>query len=154
MTQVESAKHKPSGSGFDIFINKLRKSAGIKFIVGIAVIVLLVLLISMLSKNDTSRTESYKKATGAAGLSASIEYDCRTSCNQKYNFNVYIFDKNGQQVSVVRPDQRGKVNMAMQEGDYVLLIGKQLAKDKLFPQEKVSLKNGKSLELKLKYKEQ
>lgn len=152
--QEDTTKRRSKGSSVTARIQSLGKSTILKLVAGLAVIIILILLISVVSKDGSSRSESYKSASGAAGLSASIEYDCRTSCKQKYNFNVYIFDKNGQQISVVRPDQHGKVNMAMQEGDYVLLIGKQLGKDKLFPQEKVSLKNGKSLELKLKYKEQ
>lgn len=150
----DSTKHRSKNSSLNGLMKNLEKNTPWKLVIGLVVIIILTLLIGAIFKDDSSRSESYKNATGAAGLAATIEYDCRTSCKQKYGFNVYIFDKNGQQISVVRPNQHGKVNIAMQEGDYVLLIGKQLGKDKLFPQEKVSLKNGKSLELKLKYKEQ
>lgn len=149
----DNPKHKPTQSGFNAFIEKLGKNTTTKIIVGLVIVAVIILLVSVVSKENSSRTESYKNVSGAAGLMASIEYDCK-GCKQKYNFNVYIFGSDGQQISVVRPDQNGKVNLAMQEGEYVMLIGKQLGKDKLFPQEKISLKNGKSLELKLKYKEQ
>jgi hypothetical protein len=154
MMHQDSIKHRPTRSGFNTFIKKLGKNTTTKIIVGLVAVLILILLVNMLSNGDGSRSESYKKASGAAGLTASIEYDCHKSCKQKFNFNVYIFDDNGQQISVVRPDQHGKVNLAMSEGSYVMLVGKQFGKDKLFPQERILLKNGKSLELTLKYKEQ
>lgn len=149
----DSTKHRSKGSSTTARIKDLGKHTILKIAAVLAVIIVIILLVNVLSSNGSSRSESYKKASGAAGLEATISYDCK-KCQKNFNFNIYIFDKNGQQVSVVRPDQRGKVNMAMQEGEYVMLIGKQFGKDKQFPQEKVSLKNGKSLELKLKYKEQ
>lgn len=102
---------------------------------------------------SVKRTDSYKKVSGVAGLDAQISYDCKKSCNQKYGFNVYIFNADGQQVSVVRPDKDGHVRLALPAGDYVMLVGRQLTNDKLFPQEKLVLKNGQELTVKLQYKE-
>ena len=123
-------------------------------IVGLAVLLLIIfVIVAASSPGDTSRrSESYKDVSGAAGLDASITYDCKDNCEQKYNFNVYILGGDGQQVAVVRPDKDGKVQLALPEGNYVMLIGKQFGKDKLFPQEPLALKNGKALELKLHYR--
>lgn len=103
--------------------------------------------------SSTTRTESYKKVSGVAGLAATIDYDCAKPCKDKYDFNVYIFNKDGQLLNAVRPTQNGSVNMAMPGGDYVMMVGKQLGKDKLFPQEKLILKDGQQLNLKLHYGE-
>lgn len=126
--------------------------------IGLSILtVIIIVLLFLPSRAESVRTETYKKASGAAGLQAVITYD--VACKQKpcsskpnFDFNVYIFAENGQQVNVVRPDKDGKVNVALTEGKYVMLIGKQFGKGKLFPQEAVSLKNGSILELKLHYK--
>ena len=116
---------------------------------------ILILCWIFLPSNDTavSRTDSYKKVSGVAGLNAHIEYDCKKSCNQKYGFNIYLFNADGQQVSVVRPDKDGHVRLAMPAGNYVMLVGKQFGHDGLFPQEKLLLKDGQELTIKLQYKE-
>lgn len=119
----------------------------------ILIIALLLFWIVMLVNGKSVRAETYKDASDAAGLEATIDYDCKTSCDQKFNFSVYIFNSDGGQVGVVRPDNEGKVQTALPEGNYSMLIGKQLGKEKLFPQELLALKNGKTLELKLQYKE-
>lgn len=118
-----------------------------------AVFVALVLLITwaLVANGSASRTEAYKTVKGGAGLKAVINYDCAMPCKQKYNFNVYILQENGQQVGVFRPDQNGAVQAALNEGNYIMLIGKQFGKDKLFPQEPLVLRNGQLLELKLHY---
>jgi len=120
-------------------------------IIVVLVIILFVVLVSKTAQSS-SRSESYKKVTGAAGLNASIDYDCQKSCGQKYNFNVYIFEAGGQQVSVARPDKDGHVRLATAAGNYVMLIGKPIGKDGVFPQEKLTLKNGQQLDLTLHYK--
>lgn len=102
--------------------------------------------------NNASRTESYKKVSGVAGLNAHITYDCKQSCAQKYAFNVYLFNTDGQQVSVVRPDKDGHVRLALPAGNYVLLVGKQFGENKEFPQEKLALKDGQELDVTLQYK--
>lgn len=136
-----------------------RNKVFLPLVIGAAIVVLILLAALVFSGGKAStRTESYKKTSGAAGLQATITYDrhCdQKPCDQKptFGFNVYIYDGNGQQVSVVRPDKDGKVNLALPEGEYVMLIGKQLGQDKLFPQELLSLKNGQTLVLKLQYKE-
>lgn len=129
-----------------------KRKLSLYVVVGLIIIVGIFSIVSLNTKNH--RTESYKDATGAAGLDATIAYACQPkSCNEHtFDFNVYIFDETGQQVSVVRPDKEGKVRSALPEGDYVMLIGKQLGESKPFPQELLSLKNGKTLELKLKYR--
>jgi hypothetical protein len=124
----------------------------------IVVLILLIILVIVPSAAKSSRSETYKKVSGSAGLQAVIAYDVRCDkkpCDKKlaFNFNVYIFTENGQQTNVVRPDKDGKVNLALPEGDYVMLIGKQFGRDKQFPQEPLHLKNGELLELKLHYKE-
>jgi hypothetical protein len=121
--------------------------AGVVLVIGI-----LIIWIGALN-GKPARAESYKDASGAAGLEATIDYNCKTSCERKFDFNIYIFNGDGGQVSVVRPDKEGKVHIALPEGDYSMLIGKQLGKEKLFPQEPLALKNGKTLELKLQYEE-
>lgn len=122
----------------------------------VIICIFLIALFSMLSSEEKShRTESYKKASGAAGLHAAITYDCdKKPCDKKsaFDFNVYIYKEDGQQVNVVRPDANGNVNMALIEGNYNMLIGKRFSDDKLFPQEPLALKNGQVLELKLHYK--
>jgi len=125
------------------------------FVISALAVFIVVIIVAVLVFNGgkSSRTESYKEASGgAAGLYATIAYDCeRNSCDtgEKFSFNVYIFKEDGQQVGVVRPDKDGKVNMALPEGKYVMLLGKQFGG--VFPQESISLKNGKELELKLRY---
>lgn len=123
-------------------------------LVGIIALVLVVLFVVMINRPATGshRVESYKDVSGVAGLNAVINYNCADVCNQKFDFNVYIFTKDGQQVSVVRPDKSGRVNIALPEGNYVMLVGKQLGEDGVFPQEFIALKNGKELGLKLDYK--
>jgi hypothetical protein len=117
-------------------------------------IVIIVAAVLALSGGKSTRAESYKEASGgAAGLQATVAYDCeRNSCDTdtKFDFNVYIFKEDGQQVSVVRPNKDGKVNIALPEGNYIMLLGKRFGG--VFPQESVSLKNGQELELKLHYK--
>jgi len=102
-------------------------------------------------RSEHSRNESYKNTTGGAGLEATIKYDCpKQPCN--YDFNVYIYKSDGAQVNVVRPDKDGVVHLAMAEGEYTMLVGKLFGDNKTFPQEPLTLKNGKTLELKLEYK--
>lgn len=110
--------------------------------------VLFIIVFVALDRERQHRTESYKEVTGVAGLNATIEYDCKDSC---YDFNVYIFDADGRQISVVQPNQDGQVRLALPEGDYVMLIGKMLGDAELFPQESLVLKNGQELDLKLSY---
>lgn len=133
------------------WLSSLRRPKVIITIV-IFVIILLLLTLSLTLQGKSHRSESYKKATGGAGLSAAIKYDCGDACDQKFDFNIYIYKSNGQQTNVVRPDKDGRVNLALAEGSYVMLIGKQFGKDKVFPQEALALKNGQTLELKLEYK--
>lgn len=121
-------------------------------IAALVVVIITIIVFATATQSHSSRTEQYKAITGAAGLRATISYDCTTSCEQKYDFNVYILNNNGQQVNVVRPDKEGKVNAALSEGEYVMLIGKRFGNDKVFPQEPLALKNGQELELKLHYK--
>lgn len=115
-----------------------------------ALFIVVLVLLAVLT-GGRSRSEAYKDISGAAGLNATIAYDCKKSCEHKFSFNVYILTESGQQVSVVRPDNEGRVRLALPEGSYVMLIGRQF--DKTFPQEPVALKNGKELEIKLQYKE-
>ena len=115
----------------------------------IGLVIIIVVFVTVLSSSHSARSESYKKVTGSAGLEATITYDCKKQpC---FNFNVYILNNDGQQVAVVQPDKDGKVNMALPEGKYVMLIGKRFGNDSVFPEESVVLKNGQSLELKLQY---
>lgn len=117
----------------------------------VAIVVVVMIPVSLFNGGKPTRTESYKEVSGAAGLNAAISYDCgKQPCS--YDFNVYILREDGQQVNVVRPDKDGNVNLALAEGNYVMLIGKLFGNDKIFPQEPVSLKNGKALDLKLDYK--
>jgi hypothetical protein len=114
--------------------------------------ILLIIIFTLVPKGQTARSESYTEATGGAGLNAVISYDCAESCDQKFDFNVYIYSDNGQLANVVRPDKDGRVNLALAEGNYVMLVGKQFGQSTIFPQEPLALKNGKTLELKLEYK--
>lgn len=114
--------------------------------------ILLIVIFTLVPQSQTARSESYKDATGGAGVSAVIDYDCGNACDQKFDFNVYIYKSDGQQSNVVRPDKEGRVNLALAEGNYVMLIGKQFGQNIVFPQEPLALKNGKTLELKLEYK--
>jgi hypothetical protein len=115
------------------------------------VIILSIIFVGLLPGAVSSRTESYKDVSGSAGLAATIAYDCHSDCHQKYDFNVYLFNKSGQQVSVLRPDKDGKMNAALPGGDYIMMVGKQFGKNNTFPQEPVMLKNGKMLDLRLQY---
>jgi hypothetical protein len=119
----------------------------------LAVIIGLAVWATMSTGTSVSRSESYKKVNGAAGLDAVIDYDCKSPCKQKYDFNVYIFYSDGQQMNVVRPDKDGHVRLATAGGNYVMLIGKPMGKDGKFPQESITLKNGQQLTLQLHYKE-
>lgn len=122
------------------------------FVAIIFLAILLIVVFTLVPKGQTARSESYKDATGSAGVSAVIDYDCGDTCDQKFDFNVYIYKSDGQQSNVVRPDKDGHVNLALAEGNYVMLIGKQFGQSTIFPQEPLALKNGKTLELKLEYK--
>jgi len=131
-------------------INGLYKDRKFLVVIALVFVVAFVVLIFIFSGSKNHRSETYRDVQGAAGLDATISYDCGQKCD--YDFNVYIFDKSGWQVSVVRPDGEGKVRLALPEGEYVMLIGERLAGGDLFPQEPLSLKNGKTLELDLQYK--
>lgn len=121
-------------------------------IVVFSLIAIFLLCIITITSEKHSRAEAYKKVSGSAGFEATIEYDCgRQPCS--YDFNVYVLNEQGQQVSVLRPSKEGKVGAALSEGNYILLIGKQFGQDTLFPQELLKLKNAQLLELKLRYKE-
>jgi len=137
--------------------NSLRTPFDIKkkkplFVAIIFLAILLIVIFTLVPKGQTARSESYKDASGAAGLHATIDYDCKDVCDQKFDFNVYIYKSDGQQSNVVRPDKDGHVNLALAEGNYVMLIGRQFSQSTIFPQEPLALKNGKTLELKLEYK--
>lgn len=134
-------------------ITGLYKDRRILIIFGlILVAVLLFFIFLSLTSDQRQRSESYKDISGAAGLNATIKYDCQENCEQKYSFNVYIFNKDGQQINVVWPNSEGRVQLALPEGDYVMLLGKRLSQDsEVFPQEPLALKNGKELELELNY---
>lgn len=106
-----------------------------------------------LAGSKPSRSEKYEDISGAAGLNATVTYDCQEQCDQKYNFNVYILADYGRQVSVVQPNDEGQVRLALPEGDYVMLIGKMFGKSDTFPQEPIALKNGKELKIELQYGE-
>lgn len=132
---------------------RLAASQGEKVLLKIALamlVLLIVFIIILLSTGVSGRTAVYKDVSGAAGLDAAISYDCSENCD--YNFNVYIFTEDGQQVNVVRPNNEGHVQLALAEGKYVMLVGKQFGGEKVFPQEPLELKNGKVLELKLQYR--
>jgi len=120
----------------------------------VILIILAIIWAATSSGGGVTRSESYKKVSGVAGLAATISYDCTKSCKNKYDFNVYIFNEDGQLLNTVRPDQKGVVELAMSGGNYEMLVGKQLGKDKLFPQEKLVLKDGQQLNLKLHYGEE
>ena len=128
-------------------LKRLRPS----MVFGCIVLVILVVALVVSFNKAATRTEAYKDSTGAAGLEATIDYKCPNPCEQKFNFNVYVLGENGQQVGVFRPTEDGKVQFALAEGNYVMLIGKQLGNAKTFPQEPLALKSGKVLELGLQY---
>lgn len=131
---------------------KLDKNKRVLLIVAVAIVLFILFLAGTISGQKPQRSESYKDASGAAGLSATIDYPCDDPCDDKFGFNIYMFNQSGQQISVVRPDKDGQVNMALAEGNYTMLIGKPLGGDKQFPQEQLELKNGQSLEVELNYR--
>lgn len=143
--RVVLAKSSPRAT-FDI---KKRKP---QLVAIIFLAVLLIVIFALAPQGKTARSESYREATGGAGVSAVIDYDCGDACDRKFDFNVYIYKSDGQQSNVVRPDKDGHVNLALAEGNYVMLIGKRFGQSTVFPQEPLALKNGKTLELKLEYK--
>jgi len=150
--QQREGKERSKASPFGAFCKKIRDSKATWVIAGVVIAVIVVLCCSAGWRGDNGvRSKSYKKVSGAAGLSATIQYDCKSDCQHRFDFNVYIMNDQGQQTSVVRPDKDGMVQAALPEGDYILLIGKRLSKDKTFPQIPVELKNGQQLELKLQY---
>lgn len=148
--QQSSLKIPHSAEGIGWLAKIVRKRTTLAIVITMALFIVVLVLVVLLT-GGRSRGESYKDIPGAAGLNAAIAYDCKKSCEQKFNFNVYILTENGQQVSVVRPDNEGRVRLALPEGNYVMLIARQF--DKTFPQEPIALKNGKELEIKLQYKE-
>jgi hypothetical protein len=131
----------------------IKKSVCAWLCVGTVIVVILLTDFFVTSGTKSTRNESYKKVSGSAGLQATISYDCNKRPCDNFSFNVYIFNQDGQQVNVIRPDKDGRVNAALSEGKYIMLIGKQFGKDNLFPEESLVLKNGQELELKLHYKE-
>ena len=114
-------------------------------------VLLLIFAIILLSQKAVGRTEAYKDTSGVAGLSVALDYDCREGCDRKYDFNVYFLNEDGRQVSVVRPDVEGMINLALAEGTYIMLVGKLFGDDEVFAQERLELRNGKTLEIKLDY---
>lgn len=118
-------------------------------LIGVAAIVVVTVIIFALftGGKKSTRTESYKDVSGAAGLQATITHDGKPATD----FTVYIFKDDGQQVAVVRPDKDGKVHLALPESNYIMMIGKRFGKSQVFPEEPLALKNGKMLELKLHY---
>lgn len=131
-------------------LNELRRKNSLLFVALIMLVILIVFGI-ILFASQSQRSAIYRDSSGAAGLHATIDYTCLESCENKYGFNVYILTTDGRQVSVVRPNSEGEVNLALAEGDYVMLIGKQFGNDDVFPQERLELKKGKTLELDVKY---
>lgn len=131
----------------------IKKGVCVCLCIGAIIVVILLTTIFVLMDAKSTRSETYKKVSGAAGLQATISYDCKKQPCNNFDFNVYIFNENGQQVNVVRPDKDGKISAALSEGNYVMLVGKQFGKDRLFPEEPLVLKNGQELDLKLHYKE-
>ena len=123
--------------------------AGVIFV---GIIILVAVVLSSRLSAASVRSESYKSISGTAGLVATIDYKCAGECKQKYDFDVRIFRDTGPEVAVVRPDAKGVVNIALPEGEYVMLINKKIGPNNTFPQEHISLKNGKQLELTLQYK--
>lgn len=152
-------KHESEKEHTNTASDKLRLKLGRRLqhkgwiIVGIAIAAIVILILAIALGRSAHRTESYEKVSGGAGLNAEISYDCMSACERKFDFNIYILNADGQQVAVVRPDKNGKLAMALPEGKYVMLIGKRLLKDELFPQEAVTLRSGQELRLKLYYKE-
>ena len=128
------------------------KKQALIFAAAVIIFIIAIVLLHAPAIGKHSRTETYKEATGSAGFEAHIDYGCdKEPCS--YDFNVYIFNEQGHQVSVLRPSKDGKVGAALSEGNYIMLIGKQFGNDALFPQELLKLKNAQLLELKLQYKE-
>src|SRR4030081_1453923 len=76
------------------------------FVVVIILVAILIVVWLIAAGGDTHRSESYRKTSGAAGLEATISYGDKKPA---FNFNVYIFRDDGQQIAVVRPDKDGKV---------------------------------------------
>jgi hypothetical protein len=129
-------------------INELRKT-NMLLVVALCMLVILVVFSIVMFASQSQRRAVYQDSPGAAGLSATVDYHCADPCEEKYNFNVYIFADDGRQVSVVRPGSDGSINLALAEGRYVMMVGKLF--NEVFPQERLDLKNGKTLELDLKY---
>jgi uncharacterized membrane protein YvbJ len=160
MQETNKVKRNRSSGTFRKWFNSSNDTISVKksvclwlSIVAIVIIIFLIVFF-VFSGAKSTRNESYKKVSGAAGLQATISYDCNKQPCNNFDFNVYIFNEGGQQVNVVRPDKDGKVSAALAEGKYIMLIGKQFGKDKLFPEEVLVLKNGQELEMKLHYKEE
>lgn len=151
MQQGDKRRSK-EGETFDASIEKVRDSRLAWLIVGVAAAIIVIVLFASAGRGDNGvRSKAYKKISGAAGLHATMQYDCKSDCQHKFDFNVYIMNAQGQQASVVRPDKDGVIEAALPEGEYTLLIGKRLNKDKTFPQVPIELKNGQQLELTLQY---
>ena len=147
MTSTNSAEEREALPKHKAFHRLFIENKVLLFLGGAAVIVVIVIITLLSRGTNLTRTESYTDVSGSAGLQATIN----SGKKPVSDFNVYIFKDDGQQVAVVRPDKDGNVNLALQEGDYVMLIGKRFGKDKVFPEEPLALKNGKILELKLHY---
>ena len=150
----EKLKSITGSSGAGAYI----KNKKIIIAVLIALLLLAILACVLNFQKKTYRTESYVAASGtSAGLQATITYEARcdkSPCDKKpaFDFNVYLLDAaDGQQVGVVRPNQNGEVDVALPQGTYIMLIGKQFGKDKTFPEEKITLKDGQALKLTLHY---
>lgn len=131
-------------------INELRRNNTL-LIVALGMLVILVIFSVVLFASQSQRSAVYRDSSGAAGLSAVIDYSCADPCENKYNFNVSIFATDGRQVSVVQPNIDGEVKLALAEGSYIMLVGKLFGDRDIFPQEQLELKNGKTLEMKLRY---
>lgn len=117
-------------------------------------VILIAALFAILLGNG--RQESYKEVTGTS-LQGTIAYE--EPCNKghcdktrAFDFNIYVLKEDGQQVGVIRPDNNGKFNLALREGEYTLLIGKKFGHGKSFPQEQITLKKDRALVLSLRYR--
>lgn len=128
-----------------------RKTKLVFICIFVGILLLTIAVLFIVAARWDSRTENYTETSGSAGLNASIDYACKDDCDRKYDFNVYIFTETGQQFGTFRPDEEGKVQLALAEGEYVILIGKKFGDNTVFPQEPIEVKQGQTLDLRLRY---
>jgi hypothetical protein len=109
----------------------------------------------------TNSQPKYEDSPLKSSASFELDVDYKRNCKDQKECDankptydtvrLFVFDKLGTQVRVVRADGDGIFRASLPEGDYILMTAKTFEGIKGLPQETVSLKKGKVLKMKVNY---